>query len=400
MSLIHNSMAEGTRASLNEGDAAESRRRVPPPDAVRGLHEELEAVRFGEWEAVSPEQRPLMTLPRELVRRAMLPDAPDVAQGSVFAARRMRELEARSQSAGALFRLLTVGEAFDAEKGRGLLPARIHERLLDSGIVTEKGREWRASLRVVPIGGAFVITDFVTARAELGNDYVQFGLDSALLARMIVREARGGGRALDLCTGGGIQALMLARSYAQVEASDVNARALALAKANAALNGVEGRVQFRRADLYEGASGLYDLIVANPPFMFLPDELAATQLTGYGGALGIQITLRILEGLEARLAPGGEAFIYTQAPRIAGRCALVDATRQRLGSGSLRFEFEEILRGYWSPFREFYRANRVEWLTCYRLRVRRADAPGVSVRPLRGWRRAAAALAVLAERGR
>ncbi|OAM88058.1 protein-(glutamine-N5) methyltransferase, release factor-specific [Termitidicoccus mucosus] len=81
---------------------------------------------------------------------------------------------------------------------------------------------------------------------------------------------------LDLGTGSGALALGLATVFpdARVTALDVSADALALARENAALAGLDERVRFARSDWFAAlrdgtvnASGGFDVIVANPPYL-------------------------------------------------------------------------------------------------------------------------------------
>ncbi|WEK61469.1 MAG: methyltransferase [Candidatus Microbacterium colombiense] len=77
-------------------------------------------------------------------------------------------------------------------------------------------------------------------------------------------------RALDLGTGCGIQALLVARRAGTVIATDISARALAYAEMNALINGV-GNIEFRRGSMFEPVEGeAFDLIVSNPPFVITP----------------------------------------------------------------------------------------------------------------------------------
>ena len=71
---------------------------------------------------------------------------------------------------------------------------------------------------------------------RVGADHV-LGISSASssLARLTIREPVG--RSLDLGTGCGVQALHLAGHSREVVATDVNARALWIARINALLNG-------------------------------------------------------------------------------------------------------------------------------------------------------------------
>ncbi|WP_345941129.1 methyltransferase [Microbacterium sp. Se63.02b] len=77
-------------------------------------------------------------------------------------------------------------------------------------------------------------------------------------------------RALDLGTGCGIQALLVARRARTVVATDISSRALAFAELNARLNGVSN-IEFRHGSMFEPVAGeAFDLIVSNPPFVITP----------------------------------------------------------------------------------------------------------------------------------
>jgi release factor glutamine methyltransferase len=82
---------------------------------------------------------------------------------------------------------------------------------------------------------------------------------------------RGARRVLDVCTGSGVVAAVLARELpgAFVWASDVDAHALAVARANLARHAPG--VPLVRADLLAGfADRAFDLVVANPPYVAEP----------------------------------------------------------------------------------------------------------------------------------
>ena len=76
-------------------------------------------------------------------------------------------------------------------------------------------------------------------------------------------------RALDLCTGGGSLAVLLALAYPQlhIDALDISADALAVADINMERHGLQPRVTTRLSEGLEKACGVYDLIVCNPPYV-------------------------------------------------------------------------------------------------------------------------------------
>jgi release factor glutamine methyltransferase len=83
-------------------------------------------------------------------------------------------------------------------------------------------------------------------------------------------------RILDVGTGSGAIALALKheRPDAHLTATDISADAIALARENAARNGLE--VELIETDLLAGVEGPFDLVVSNPPYV-LPGELAGLE---------------------------------------------------------------------------------------------------------------------------
>ena len=77
---------------------------------------------------------------------------------------------------------------------------------------------------------------------------------------------------IDVGTGTGAIALAikLERPDARVTATDASPDALVLARENAQANGLD--VAFVEADLLDGVSGRFDLVVSNPPYV-LPEEI-------------------------------------------------------------------------------------------------------------------------------
>ena len=106
---------------------------------------------------------------------------------------------------------------------------------------------------------------------------------STSLAQLTLRHDVG--TALDLGTGCGVQALHLAGHADRVVATDVNRRALDLARFNAELNEVGGRVDVRDGSFFAPVAGeRFDLIshqpavrdLARPPATSSTDSSTAT----------------------------------------------------------------------------------------------------------------------------
>lgn len=120
---------------------------------------------------------------------------------------------------------------------------------------------------------------------------------------------------LDLCTGSACLAIVAAHTYAgaQVDAVDLSAAALEVAKRNVREHKVGSRVQLLRSDLFAALEGRrYDLILSNPPYVGLsamrnlPEEFRhEPEMALAGGRDGLDLVRRILAAAPAHLSPGG-----------------------------------------------------------------------------------------------
>lgn len=90
----------------------------------------------------------------------------------------------------------------------------------------------------------------------------------------IIHDRNRPARIIDLCTGSGCIAVSLAKELpvARILAIDKSAKALAVAKENAAQHGVSDRIRFLEGDLFHPLEeldwyGLVDIIASNPPYV-------------------------------------------------------------------------------------------------------------------------------------
>ena len=122
-------------------------------------------------------------------------------------------------------------------------------------------------------------------------------------------------RALDMCTGSGCLAVLLALTFhkAAVDAVDVSNAALAVARRNVADYGLQRRVRLVRSDMFAELDDFrYDLIVANPPYVDacamgrLPLEYRREpRLALAGGRDGLAFVRRILSDARRHLSARG-----------------------------------------------------------------------------------------------
>ena len=124
---------------------------------------------------------------------------------------------------------------------------------------------------------------------------------------------------LELCTGSGCLAIMLADAFpnAQVDAVDLSTDALEVAKRNVEDYQLEKRVHLIQSDLYEKVpTKKYDLIVSNPPYVnskamsSLPAEYRhEPQMALAGGKDGMDLVRRIVKEAKHRLTAKGMLIV-------------------------------------------------------------------------------------------
>lgn len=120
---------------------------------------------------------------------------------------------------------------------------------------------------------------------------------------------------LELCTGSGCLAIMLADAFpnAQIDAVDISADALAVARRNVDDYALQDRVTLIASNLYTNVpTKKYDLIVTNPPYVNstsmekLPEEYRREpQIALAGGSDGMDLVRQIVAGARQRLTTDG-----------------------------------------------------------------------------------------------
>ncbi|NUT45216.1 MAG: class I SAM-dependent methyltransferase [Thermoactinospora sp.] len=148
--------------------------------------------------------------------------------------------------------------------------------------------------------------------APLRPDHVVgAGGASANLAQLASR--RPVERALDLGTGCGVQVLSLAGRAANIVATDLNPRAIELARLSWELSGISG-VETRVGSLFEPVDGeLFDLIVSNPPFVISPARRFTYREVG-----GDSFCRDLVRQAPRFLNPGGQAHFLANWTHVEG----------------------------------------------------------------------------------
>jgi SAM-dependent methyltransferase len=225
--------------------------------------------------------------------------------------------------------------------GTDVLPPDMLALMRGAGVLAHAPHGWRSTVRFSTLGdGLYAHSAFPTDTPEA----VFFGPDTYRFVDAIERvlgdapgEVR---RAIDLGCGAGPGAITIARAFprAEVYAADINDAALGITAVNARIAGA-GNVIVRSSDLLAGVEGDFDLIVANPPYLVDRDERVYRH---GGGALGTDLSMRIVESGVDRLAPGGTLLLYTGVPLVDGEDAFLAATAAALRGGPVQWRYREL----------------------------------------------------------
>ena len=224
------------------------------------------------------------------------------------------------------------GHAKDAEAALGTVLEPRGVRII---LVSVENEDWaarsQADLCRVTVGRLIVAPPWdvpshpdEAARTIVIRPSMGFGTGhhetTRLCLRLLQQVPLAGRRVLDLGTGSGVLAIAAARlGGGQVEAVDVDDDALAAARENLALNGVEDRVRLRAADLRSASIAPADVVIAN--------------LTG-------TLLARQAAGIAALVLPGGS---FIASGLLTGETSMVlEAYAGRLSAPAL------VTQGEWA----------------------------------------------------
>ncbi|MDE2371133.1 MAG: 50S ribosomal protein L3 N(5)-glutamine methyltransferase [Burkholderiales bacterium] len=211
-----------------------------------------------------------------------------------------------------LWKLGLALDALDAHADDRIPPAQVAavETLIAERIATRRpaayltGEAW---LQGVPF---FVDERVIVPRSLIAEPLADGTLDAWLSDR--TRQV------LDLCTGNGSLAVLAALAWPEVQvlATDLSADALAVASRNVERHGLAQRITLAQGDGYAAASGRYDLILCNPPYVnresmrqlppeYLAEPALALDGNRAGGSDGMDFIRELIRQTPAHLNPGG-----------------------------------------------------------------------------------------------
>ncbi|MBV9946650.1 MAG: methyltransferase [Myxococcales bacterium] len=226
----------------------------------------------------------------------------------VWNARRMKD------AAAIALRLFMLHDELEEAEARAVLgdPAP----WVDAGLLQQEGRALSSRVHLALAGGVFCFGDRPGSGREAVPPLCGATLDLARAAMPAAGEPAFES-AIDVGSGAGAVALLLARAARRVVAVDVDPRAVAFTRLNAMVNGATG-LDVRLGDLFEPVAGQrFDRIAAHPPFLATRAGAAPSRFA-HGGVRGDELSLRLLGSAARHLSRGGRAVLLADFPLFDG----------------------------------------------------------------------------------
>lgn len=141
------------------------------------------------------------------------------------------------------------------------------DRPLSAEEETQYRQAMEKRLQRIPLQQIIGKTEFMGLEFTVTDQVLCPRQDTETLVEEVMRDLQDGSRILDLCTGSGCILLSLLHysNHCIGTGADLSAEALAVAKHNAQQLGIPA--DFVQSDLFEQITGLFEVIVSNPPYI-------------------------------------------------------------------------------------------------------------------------------------
>ena len=123
------------------------------------------------------------------------------------------------------------------------------------------------------------------------------------------------GDMLELCSGSSACSIAKSDQFDKLVCIDINAAACRIGRINAALNYKNEKIEIFNGNLYDPikqSKRCFDVIIANPPFIPVPDTIPNYPICGVGGETGLDVISNILMGVDDHLKKNGTLIISAE----------------------------------------------------------------------------------------
>ena len=259
-----------------------------------------------------------------------------------------------------LFRAFILGESILKSWWSDLIGKKNLNLWLEKKLFEEnpKGR-LRLRFRVISIGDTILVVDPLN---ETFSNRVHIGQDTINMIEFLADKKHiSSRRYLDIGTGSGAILLQLSAQMEEVIGMDINPRAAHLARLNVKLN--LNHAHIYEKDIFQRGkiTGLFDIITWNMPFIFFPESDKDINVDGYGGYMGIELTLRFISELPRLLTKEGESWLQSSAPILTNGVNLLEDKLLKLAE-QLHLDISIFVIGtFWKQtLREFHKSHGID----------------------------------------
>ena len=165
----------------------------------------------------------------------------------------------------------------------------------------------------IPVVHIIGTRDFYGLSLAITPDVLTPRVETEQMVIWAVSAAPINSRLIDIGTGSGAIALAIGvnRPDLHITATEISSVALKVARANTKTHRVN--LNLVTSDLWASVTGSFDTIVTNLPYLrddadLMPEAKREPAIALFGGADGLELYRRFLEGIPAHLSPGGHLF--------------------------------------------------------------------------------------------
>jgi SAM-dependent methyltransferase len=256
------------------------------------------------------------------------------------------------------------------------------DMLIRDGIISCTNGRCICNYRFAPIDDLLIIG---SPDCEYDTvDYVYIGGDSVRFWNLLKKSWRKSVKdALEIGCGTGFLSLWMSQIAQNVTATDISKRALEFTRLNAEMNGINNIVA-KVSDVYSNIEGDFDLIISNPPFIFLPDECVG-RTYAFGGDFGVEILRKILVGLDDHLRDNGVSFLTAMSYIKENGVNPVYELIKSIFHGKLysirlkQLDYQPLGRHY-----SFYKQHGISHCILYFIKIQKARAYELTDLAIRG----------------
>ncbi len=254
--------------------------------------------------------------------------------------------------------------------------------LIRNGIISGADGRWICNYRFVPIEDLLIISS--PDREYDTVNYVHTGGDSVIFWNLLKKEAiKSVNDGLEIGCGSGFLSLWMSRIAQNVTATDIHPRALEITRLNAKINGINN-IGTTISDVYSDIQGKFDLIISNPPFIFLPKDCIGRTFA-YGGYLGTDIIEKIFLGLDEHLKDNGISFMMaTSYIKKNGINALYELIKSISHGKPYSITLKQIDYQPLTNYLSFYRKHGIAYSIRYLIKIQKTPTYKLTHVPIRG----------------